>query len=229
MPKGRQRVPQSAFVPDAPGLQKCRHQCFVAQRELRQWSALPGQHAGMVQRTAEDEPRHGVEVGSHGFAAEPHRLQGDRAAARERVENTWRAAAEGRLDLVSKRADACFRVPSVAGAALAPPVQNAALGGLLHSPATGVGGPLHHLSRHPAEHVPARLGSARIGQQGRQQRRPTGRQGTPRRPDVQRGNVAVTNALLVNRVQRDLLQREGGFDEAAVGQNGFLAPCLHQR
>ena len=66
------------------------------------------------------------------------------------------------------------------------------------------------------------LRRARIGQQRGDQRRPARRQRPPRRPDVQRRDVPVADVLLVDRVERRLLEREGDFDEAGFIIHGIL-------
>ena len=55
---------------------------------------------------------------------------------------------------------------------------------------------------------------ARVGQQRGDQRRPASRQRPPRRPDVQRRDVPMPDILLVDGVQRRLLEREGVFDQS---------------
>jgi hypothetical protein len=54
----------------------------------------------------------------------------------------------------------------------------------------------------------------RIRQQRRNQRCPRSSEWPPRRPDVQRRDVPVADVLLVDGIQRRLLERERVFDES---------------
>ena len=62
----------------------------IAQRERRQRPCLPGLQARIVERAAQDEPRHGFDVRHHRLPPEPHRFQRNRPAARERVQHPRR-------------------------------------------------------------------------------------------------------------------------------------------
>lgn len=83
------------------------------------------------------------------------------------------------------------------------------------------GRPRLHGSGHPSEQFVAFLLVLRIAEQRRQQRRAAGRQRAAGRPDMQGGDMPVPDVLLVDGVQGDLLQWEGGFDEAAVGHSSL--------
>ena len=60
------------------------------------------------------------------------------------------------------------------------------------------------------------VGVAGVGQECGDQRGAGGCQWSARRPDVERGDVPVPHVLLVDGVERDLLEREGDFYEAFV-------------
>ena len=192
----------------------------VVQREHRQRPGLPAQQLRIVERAAEDEPRHRIDVRRHRLAPEPHRFQRDRPAPRERVQHPWRPPPERLPDLRPE--------PRKLPAVLASPMEDSAPGLLLHAIAAGTRR-LHHLPRHPRQQLPSSRPVARVRQQRRQQRRPARRQRPPRRPDVQRRDVPVPHVLLVHRIQRHLLQRKRRFDESSIDQDLPSITCSPHR
>ena len=211
VPQTRELRAQRRLPFDASCLEERLDERPLAHRERRQRRGLSGEQPRIVQRAAQDEPRHRVEVCRHRLAAEPHRLQRNRSAPRERIQHPRRPPAERRADLGAEPRD----LLDALRLALAPPVQDPAP--RLLRPLAAAARNLRHPPRHPPEQLPAPLRASRIGQQRRQQRRPTRRQRPPRRPDVQRGDVPVPHVLLVHGVEGDLSEREGGLDEAGVG------------
>ena len=205
-----QQTPQPGAL-EAPGLQEGFHELPVLHREPRQRPRLAGQLLRVFEGALEDEPGHRVDVHGRHLAAEAHRFERNRAAAREGVQHLGRPAAVCLADLVAK--------PFEVRPFLPPPVQDAALGLLLD--------PLDHAAVHPLalglpddpsghafkQCLPL-LGTARVREERRDQGRPASGQGPARRPDVQGGDVSVAHVLLVHGVEGDLLQREGGLDEA---------------
>ena len=169
----------------------------------------------MVQRALQQEPRYRIEIRGHRLAPQPHRLQRNRPAPRERIQHPRRAPAERFSNLCAEPVELAGSL----GRALTPPMENPAP--RLFRPLAPTPGHVLHAPGHPAEQLPSTLGRPRIAQQRRQQRRPARRQRPPRRPDVQGRDVPVPDVLLVHGVERHLLERKGGFDEAAVGQCSF--------
>ena len=246
-PRRRQRFPQLQLAAHPLRLEEGSHQRLIAKRKLRQRRGAPRQQPRIVQGATQDEPRHRVEIGGHDFAAEPHRFERDGTATGEGVEDTGGSAAERLVDLLAK-AEKRMKLPAFAlrsvplpialrvlftatpriAKALPPPMQNPTPRRLPDLFARLVG-LRHHLPRHPQQQLPPLLGIHGRWQEGREQRGPARRQRPPRRPDVQRGDVAVANVLFVDRVEGDLLQGEGGLDEAAGGHGVLAALCLRQR
>src|SRR5205807_9851727 len=89
-------------------------------RESGQRAGLSGELLRVFQRAFEDEPGDRVDVDRRCLTAEPHRLQGDRAATGKRVEHLRRAPAISLADFLAE--------PIEVGAAFAPPMQDAAAG-----------------------------------------------------------------------------------------------------
>ncbi len=205
----RQLALQVPRLRGAARLQEGRDEDAVAHGERRQRPRLSGQQPRVVQRAAQDEPRHRVQVRRGHLAAEAHRLQRDGPAAGERVEHPRRPPAEGVPDLAPERLDG-------GGVVLAPPVQDPAARLLLHPPAARVRY-VDQTPRHPLQQGPSRPPVVRVAQQRRQQHGPARRQRPARRPDVQRRNVPVADVLLVDGVDGRLPQREDGLDEPGVG------------
>ena len=137
----------------------------------------------------------------------------DCAAARERVEHPGSPAAVGFLDLSAE--------PVHVGAVLVPPAQDAPLRPLLDR-LDGLAADLlllnlgDDLAADLLQQFLAGLRRPRIGQQRGDQRRPARCQRPPRGPDVQRRDVPMPDILLVDRVERRLLEWEGDFDQAGV-------------
>ena len=190
-------------------------------RKRGQRPCLSGKLLRVVQRALEDEPSDRVDIHRRRLAAEPHRLEWDRAAAGERIQHFGRAAAIRLANFPPE--------PVEIGVVLAPPMQDAADGLLLHlldGPPTDLP-PLDFLddaAGHPFQDLPALLSVAGVRQQRRDQRRPTRRQRPPCRPDMQRRDVPVPNVLLVHRVKRDLLQRKRNLDQAGIVGGHGAAP-----
>ena len=92
------KTPQPGAL-DALGLQEGFHELPVLQREPGQWPGLAGQPLRVFEGALEDEPGHRVDVHGRHLAPETHRFEGNRAAAREGVEDLGRPAAVGLADL----------------------------------------------------------------------------------------------------------------------------------
>ena len=211
---------------EALGLQERLHEVAVRQGEGGQGTSLSSEPLWVFKGALEDEPGDGVDVHGGHLAAQSHGFEGDGAAAREGVQHLGGASAVGLANLVAE--------PLEVWAVLAPPVEDAALGNLLH---LLNGAPVEPLALdllddapgHAIQHRLAFIGVARVRQQRGDERSARGRQGSPRWPDVQRRDVPVPHILLMHRVQRRLLEREGYFNEALVARGGhgvFPMTCL---
>ncbi len=164
----------------------------------------------IIQRTFLDEPRHRIQIRRGDFAAQPHRLQRNRPAARKGIEHLRSIAPvelfDGCAQLIHR-----WRV-------LITPRQHTALHNflfLVHCVAVIVltcHQFFHHRPTNEIEQFLPLLGIARIGQQRAEQRSPAGRQRTPRRPDMQRGDVPMPHIFLMHAGQRRLLQRKSDFN-----------------
>ena len=173
-------------------------------------SSRPASSRRVVQRAAQYEPGHRVEVGGRDLATEPHRLQRNRPAARKRIEHPRRTPPERLPDLVPQllklrvaltapvqdarppsRPSACPPAsaagaprrqfaPSTAGAPPRPP------GPAVASPTTPPGKP-------PTAAEPARCEASRYVRAGRSSREPSpatsGAAGRPPRSAGCRGSL----------------------------------------
>ena len=207
-----EQAPQPG-APEALRLQEALHELPVLQREPRQRPGLTGELLRVFEGALEDEPGHRVDVHGHHLAPETHRFQGNGTAAGEGVQHLGCLPTVRLADLGAK--------PLQVRAALPPPVEDAAVRLLLH-PLDHAAvhalalGPLDEAAGHALQDLLALTGFAGIGKEGRDQRGPAGGQRSARRPDVQGGDVPVAHVLLVHGVEGDLLQREGGLDEALL-------------
>ena len=206
---------------EASRLEEGFHEIAIVKRERGQRPCLSGKLPRVVQCALEDEPGDRVDVHRRHLAAEPHRLQRDRASTGKRIQHLGRAAAIRLANFLPE--------PVEIGAVLAPPMENPADGLLLHllrSPPADLL-PLDLLddvTGHPFQDLLALFRVTRVEQQRRNERRPARRQRPPGRPDMQRRDVPVPNVLLVDRVERDLLDRKRDLDQAGVVKGHDVVP-----
>ena len=158
---------------------------------------------------------HATGLMSTAVTAQPtHRLQRNRAPAREGIEHPGRTPAEGVTNLRPEPLDVRPLLPL--------PVQNPALRLApppRHRPAADpfVIDRLDDIARHPpVDRLPLPRAPG-VGQQRPDQGRPARRQRPPRRPDVERRDVPVADVLLVDRVERHLFQGERDLNGALGG------------
>ena len=214
----RQCVPYLDLRPSPSCLDHGLREASVAQGEVRQRQFLSSHQTRVVERAAKDEPRDRVQVRGEGLAPQPHCLQRNRPAARKRVQHARCPPAERGLDLLAEPLQLRPVLPS--------PVQDAARGLLELRVLAAVLQTFRDQSASDAgAEPPPGLVVAWISQQRAQNHRAAGSQWSPRGPDVQGGQVAVPNVLLVNRVQRDLGEGQGGFGEAGDGVDNLPAPA----
>ena len=195
------------------GFQEGLHEVAVGYRELGQRPRLSRQFLGVFERALEDEPRHGVDVHGGDLAAEAHGFKRNSAAAGKRVQHLGRAPTVGFANLVAEPLERVAILPA--------PMKDAALGylfGLLYDPAVQpfALGLLHHSASHALQDFLPFVVVARVGEECGNERGSRGCQGSACGPNVERGDVPMPYVLLVHRVERDLLEREGDFYEAFV-------------
>ena len=209
VPQPGQRVPDLDLRPRAPCLDQRCGELPVPQGELRQRPLLPPHKPRVVQRAPQNEPRHGVQIGRECLAPKAHRLQRDRAPARERVQHAGRATTE--------RVPDHFSEPVELRPVLLSPVEDAARGLLqLRVLAASPEALRNQMSGHASAQPPSALGVAGVGEERGQQHRAARGERPPRGPDVERGDVAVPDILLVDGVKRDLAEGQGGLGEAGT-------------
>ena len=145
-----------------------------------------------------DQYRHRIEVAGVGLQAETLRLQRDRAATGERIQDRRRMAVAGVPDLLAR-----------------PPEDPLIVGVLpLHQVADDVEQLLAPLGLCLESGVPVGMGRRIVDELCEQDR--AGRGERPARPpQVQRGRVAVADRLLPRGLAVDVLQRERDLDELA--------------
>src|SRR5207237_6259739 len=111
----------------------------------------------ILQCAFEDKPSHRVDIDGSDFATEPHRFQGNRATARERIEDFGSTPTVSLADSLTE--------PVQVFAVLSSPVQDTALSlfrRLLLSPPIGkflLFYPRHQMSSQPLQHLFACFGA----------------------------------------------------------------------
>ena len=216
MSKAGQLSPKVTSSRDPPSLQETLHELPVAQCEVRQWPLLTRHQLRIVQGAAQDEPRHGIQIRGGDLTTQPHRFQRDRSAAGERIEHLGSATIERLANSVPQLAKLVARLPS--------PVQHAPHGLF---PVAALGLLRDDIAANAPDQFVASTPIARIVQQRRQQDRPTRRKRSPGRPDVQRRDMPVPDVLLVDGIERRLLERKRGLDQ--TGTHGDLSPSIPRK
>ena len=209
VPEPLEQGPQHGPL-ESPRLQKRSHELRVARRELRQRLSPSGESLRIFKRALEDEPRHRIDVDRGHVAPQTHPFEGNRASASERIQHSRCPPAEGLANLLPKPLQILVALPA--------PVKDPARSLLLHLLHHATIHPLAlHLLDHPTRHTlhnrPSVFSITKIYKQRRNQRRPARRQRPPRRPDVQCRDMPMSHVLLVNRIERHLLERKRHLDQ----------------
>ena len=113
-------------------------------------------------------------------------------------------------------------------------MKDAALGylfGLLYDPAVQAlaFGLLDDFASHALQDFLPFVVVAGVGQECGDERGSGGSQGSACGPNVERGDMAMPHVLLVHRVERDLLEREGDLYEAFVVSGHAFKHCYVHR
>ncbi len=143
-----------------------------------------------------DQHRDGVQVAGVRLQPQPLRLQRDRAATAERIEQGRRVAVRGLQDLGARPAQHLLVVDVLPLDQLLDEAEEALALAFLRF----FGGELLRVA-------------GWVVHDGREDHRAARGQGAPRPPQVQRARVAVADGLLPRRFAVDGFEREGDFDE----------------
>ena len=217
----RERVSDSGrCVIHTPGLHAGLHEgsgeVTVGDRKLRQRPLGPADKVRVVERAPEYEPGNGIQVGGEGLAAEAHRFERDRAPSGEGIEDAGCAAVERIADSFPETVE--FET------ILSPPMEDTPVGFL---EVRVFASALESLRDQTAGHVLAEastaFGIARVGQQRGEEHCSARGEGSSGWPYVECGDMAMADVFLVDRIQGDLAEGEGGFAEA-----GTVAAGRHQ-
>ena len=198
----------------ARALKEALHKLWRFQRKLRQWPMLPCKLLRIFECAFEDEPGYWIDVDGSDLATQAHRLKGNCPATCEGIENLGGPSTVCVANPLPE--------PLQIWPRFSPPVENTAYRFLYLLLFNATARQLlflydlYYRATKLLQQLFPLLCIARVGQKCSNERSATRRQWPPGRPDVQGRDVPVTDVLLMDRVQRGLLEWECDFDQTIV-------------